>query len=212
MGRVSPGRRLEIVVPGSGEAGVGFSGACIRPGDRSTARQQADDASQQRIRGNTEHLRPTTPRQQTGLRRQPYPIGRLIPHPLHLTAQHSVLMTKHQQLNVLGHLTTRDDRHRRKNEPRDHVNQRESHPARLPGSTTLRSETPQVNTRPYSRAAQVRRGRSTKKTPRGRTRGIGVSRTGVPRSGSGRSGSCPAQPGWTRRTGRRAPRHGPAVR
>src|SRR4051794_15646002 len=38
--------------------------------------------------------------------------------------------------SVLGYLTARDNRHNCENEPRDHVNQRENHSARLPGSTT----------------------------------------------------------------------------
>jgi hypothetical protein len=51
-------------------------------------------------------------------------------------------MTKHQKFNILGHLPTHKDGHHGENEPRDHVHQRENHPARLPAQPSAPQQDP----------------------------------------------------------------------
>src|SRR6266487_1952487 len=110
---------------------------------------------QQRVRADTEDLRPATPGNQPGQRSQPHPVGGFVPHSFDLAAQHGVLMTKNQQFDVFGHVAAHEHRGDFEHEPRDHVSQRQRrHPARLPGPAMLRSKTRRSAPRPYIRAGQ----------------------------------------------------------
>lgn len=86
---------------------------------------QVTVAAQDRGRGDPEDLRPLPTVRQPGSRRPPEPVGVIPPQPAasHLTAQHLVLETQYQQLNVLGQI--RPDPHRQEAEqaPRQPVDQ-----------------------------------------------------------------------------------------
>jgi hypothetical protein len=155
---------------------------------------------QQRLRSDTEYLSPPTPRDQTSQRRHPYPVHGPIPHPFHVTAQHSVLVPKHQQFNVLGHLAAHNDRHHSEHEPRDHVDQRKKHPASVPASTTApQQDLAGQQPRPYSRAAQADASVDHAPVPRGESAAAWTSQGGHDLAGV----PGPAGPGHEWRPGLR---------
>jgi hypothetical protein len=79
-------------------------------GEAPFAGDQVTVPAQERGRGDREHVRPAATVNQTGQHRQPEPVGVIPPRPAsRLTAQHLVLVTKHEQLDVLGQI--RPDQH-----------------------------------------------------------------------------------------------------
>lgn len=66
--------------------------------------------AQDRSRGDREHLCPPATMNQSRQRRKPEPVGVTPPRPVtESTAEHLVLVTKHQQLHILGQI--RADQH-----------------------------------------------------------------------------------------------------
>ena len=76
---------------------------------------------EQRRRGHGEHRAPPAPGDQPGQRRQPQPVGLLIPDPAGLSAQYRVLMPEYQESGILGLLTPSRHHHKAEQAPREQV-------------------------------------------------------------------------------------------
>jgi uncharacterized cupin superfamily protein len=94
--------------------------------------------AQDRRRSYREDLRPPATVNQPGRRSEPEPIDLVPPRPaVDLTAQHLVLVTEHQQLNVLGQI--RADKHRQQAEqtPNQPVDEQQQHAGTLPAAALI---------------------------------------------------------------------------
>jgi hypothetical protein len=68
-----------------------------------------------------------------------------------LTAEHLILVTQHQQLNILGQISA--DQHRQQ-APHQPVDQRQQHPAMVAAAALIMQQTPVESTKPCFRAGQ----------------------------------------------------------
>jgi hypothetical protein len=102
------------------------------PGD------QALMPTQDRRASHRKHHRPAAPRDKPGQGRQPDPVSRLVPGTRNLTAQHSVLVTQDEQLNLLGEVAPREHDHQASQPAHHHVHQGEHHLVMLSTRATVR--------------------------------------------------------------------------
>ena len=84
---------------------------------------------QQRRGRHWEDLAPVPSRYQPRQRGEPGPVRRLVPDPAGLPPQYSVLMPQHQQLSILGHITTEHQDHQAEHPARKHIDDLDQHPA-----------------------------------------------------------------------------------
>jgi hypothetical protein len=114
--------------------------------------------------GDREDLVPALPRDQPGKRGEPDAVGRLVPNPGNLTAQHHVLMPQRQHLRVLGHAAARNGSGHRDQIPDQRSDDRQRHPQIVPERSKPRHQDQQTS-RPqpesYFRAGQA----STRSSP-----------------------------------------------
>jgi hypothetical protein len=99
--------------------------------------------AQDRRRGDRKHFGPPAAVNQSRQRRKPEPIGVTPPRPAtELTAQHLILVTEHQQLNVLRQISADPRRQQAEQAPHRQVDQRQQHPAMVAAAALIAQQNP----------------------------------------------------------------------
>ena len=84
---------------------------------------------QQRRRRDGEDLGPAPTRKKPGRRGEPHPVGRVVPYPAGVPAQHRVLVPEYQQLSGLGLVAAEHQDGQAAYPAREQVDDLEQHPA-----------------------------------------------------------------------------------
>ena len=92
-----------------------------------------------------EDLRPAPPRDEPGKHGEPDPVGRFVPHPPGVAAQHRVLVPEYQQLGVLPPVLPDHQHSQAENPAHQQTADLEQHPVSQPSPHQPRSQNGQVN-------------------------------------------------------------------
>jgi hypothetical protein len=95
-------------------------------------RGQSAVPGQQRRWRHGEDLRPAPSGEEPRQRREPYPVGQVVPDPADVAAEHCVLVPEHQQLSSLCPVVAEHQRSRTEDPARQQVDDLEQHPASQP--------------------------------------------------------------------------------